>query len=297
MTGPHANPDLRNAERGLRLQKAMAEAGVASRRACEELIEEGRVRVNGNVVRDLPAWVDPREDSIEVDGQEIARPRRPRGKRSAKNPTLGKHYVLLHKPRGVLCTNRDPDGRPTAVQLVAGLPGNPRLFPVGRLDADSTGLLLLTDDGDLAYRLTHPSFEVPKTYRVRVAGEVTERDLARLRQGLYLADRTPGAKRHAARRAAATGQGAAAKKARVEKAAIIGREVDRARGSRTTLRLTLEEGQNREIRRLLARVGFRVRKLQREAIGPLRLGGLAPGAWRTLESKEVRSLYHACGLR
>ncbi|MEM9295645.1 MAG: pseudouridine synthase [Planctomycetota bacterium] len=288
---------MRNADRGIRLQKAMAEAGVASRRACEELIEDGHVRVNGQLVRELPAWVDPREDSIEVDGVEIARPRRPRGKRSAQDPTLGKHYVLLHKPRGVLCTNRDPEGRPTAVGLVGHLPGNPRLYPVGRLDADSTGLLLLTDDGELAHRLTHPSFEVPKTYVVRVAGEVTERDLARLRQGLYLADRTPGARRRAARHAAETGRGPAAKKARVEKAAIVRREVDRARGHRTTLRMTLEEGQNREIRRLLARVGFRVRKLQREALGPVRLGGLKPGAWRPLDRQEVRDLYRAAGMR
>ncbi len=272
--------------RGIRLQKAMANAGVASRRESEALIEAGRVAVNGDVITALPAWVDPYEDRITVDGEAIAQPKQSQ-KRFA---TAGKMYVMLHKPRGVICTNDDPQGRRRAIDLIdlpgpIGSPTHPRLFPVGRLDADSTGLLLLTNDGELTHHLTHPSFGVTKRYLVSVKGRLEEDDLKKLRKGLTLAHRP------------ADGAKPAAKKAAMESVRIVRHEADRQRGDRTTLSVTLSEGQNREIRRLLARVGIKVRRLKRTAVGPVRLKGLAPGGWRTLSREEVGALRHAGGLR
>ncbi|MEX0654556.1 MAG: pseudouridine synthase [Phycisphaeraceae bacterium] len=271
--------ELRDADRGIRLQKAMAEAGVASRRDCEALVEAGRVRVNGQPVRALPAWVDPAHDRIDVDGQELPRPRKA-GRRTARHA-----YVMLHKPRHVISTTDDPEQRDTVLDLVK-LPGRARLFPVGRLDADSTGLILLTDDGELANRLTHPRYGVTKQYRVSVRGKLDQTDLARLRKGLVLAPAD----------ASKPGSAARAKRASVEKVSILGYERDRTRGDRTTLGITLREGQNREIRRLLARLGYKVRRLKRLAIGPLQLKGLAAGQWRTLDAAEVQALYREAGL-
>lgn len=292
MANPPGNPpsvpeEFTHAERGIRLQKALANAGVASRRACEELITQGRVRVNGQVIAALPAWVDPREDRLEVDGQELARPRKPRGGSRSKedhNPALGKTTVMLHKPRGVLCTNDDPQGRKIAVDLITPKPNGARLFPVGRLDADSTGLLLLTDDGDLAQKLTHPKFGVTKRYLVSVKGRVYEEDLVKLRKGLHLADVRPGKP---------TGGPRGSKRAMAQDVRIIKTQIDRTRGDRTTLSITLAEGQNREIRRLFARLGFKVRKLKRVALGPLKLSGLEAGQWRPLSTKEVAALRRA----
>lgn len=265
--------------RGIRLQKAMANAGVASRRECEAIIETGRVSVNGDRVATLPAWVDPFEDQIEMDGEPIAAAKQS----SKKFATAGKHYVMVHKPRGVISTNDDPEGRPRVIDLVH-MPGA-RLFPVGRLDADSTGLILLTNDGELTHRLTHPSFGITKRYLVSVKGHVEEKDLAKLREGLTLAF-------HAADAAKPT-----VKKAAMESVRIVKQETDRQRGDRTTLSITLTEGQNREIRRLLARLGYKVRKLKRTAIGPIRLKGLAPSQWRPLAREEVGALRRAAGLR
>jgi pseudouridine synthase len=259
------------------LQKVMADVGVASRRDCEQLIADGRVRVNGEPVTRLPAWVDPMQDRIEVDGVAIARP----GRRASEPK---KTYVMVHKPRSVISTNDDPEGRVRVIDLVR-LPGEPRLYPVGRLDADSTGLILLTNDGELANRLTHPRYGVSKEYRVSVAGRLTEEDVKKLRDGLYLAhrsgpeDKTPKVK-----------------KAAMERVRMLGYDVDRARGDRTLLSVTLQEGQNREIRRLLARLGLKVRKLKRVAIGPLRLSKLAVGEWRLLTSVELKMLQKAAGL-
>lgn len=269
---------LQDASRGIRLQKAMAEAGVASRRDCEALIEEGRVHVNGELVRELPAWVDPAQDRIEVDGEEIARPRKTSRRSAAKT------YIMLNKPRGVISTTDDPEGRRSVTDLI-DLPGHHRLFPVGRLDADSTGLILLTDDGELANRLTHPRYGIAKQYQVAVRGKLGPEDMTRMRQGLFLAHRDPDAPR-----------GTKVKKAAVEHVRIVSYEQDRTRGDRTTLAITLREGQNREIRRLLARLGYKVRKLKRVGIGPLQLKSIRPGAWRPLTTSEVRLLYQAAGI-
>ncbi|MFA9478407.1 pseudouridine synthase [Phycisphaerales bacterium AB-hyl4] len=282
--------DLRDASRGIRLQKAMAEAGVASRRACETLIEEGRVRVNGTPVRELPAWVDPANDRIEVDGQPLPRPRKT-DRRTARHT-----YVMLHKPRNVISTTDDPEQRKTVLDLV-DLPGHARLYPVGRLDADSTGLMLLTDDGELANRLTHPRYGVTKQYRVSIRGKLDANDLVAMKKGLFLAAPDRGdAPRRPGPPGKPGGPSPRAKRASVEQVRILGFERDRARGDRTTLAITLREGQNREIRRLLARLGYKVRRLKRMAIGPLQLKGLGVGQWRLLDARERQALYREAGM-
>lgn len=307
--------------RGIRLQKAMAESGFASRRACEELIEAGRVTVNGERVAKLPAWVDPAEDRIEIDGQALPRPRKSRaapGKRQRASTTQTLlpgtlAYILVNKPRGVLSTNEDPEGRKRVIDMIdPGLAAKLRLYPVGRLDADSTGMILLTNDGELTHRLTHPSFEVPKEYRVTVKGRVSHEDLERLKKGIYLATpksvaRTkadestrpkPGDERSESpgRDADARRDKPGAKKAAVEAVRILRIDTDRTRGDKTLLAITLREGQNREIRRILARLGFKVTKLKRVAVGPIRMKTLKSGNWRLLTSPEVRKLRKAAGL-
>jgi len=230
-----------------RLQKILAAAGLASRRGCEEIILDGRVTVNGRRVHTLPVLVDPEADEITVDGRPLKVDR--------------KVYFLLHKPRGVHCTNYDPDGRPRAVDLLGGV--RERVFPVGRLDAETTGLLLMTNDGELAEQLTHPRHGVPKTYRAHVNGQVTEEQLADLRKGVWLAEG----------------------KTRVSEASII-----HAARDQSVVEITLREGRNREVRRVLARIGHAVRKLIRIRIGPLSLRGLGPGEFRPLTSAEVNLL-------
>ncbi|MEO1236608.1 MAG: pseudouridine synthase [Planctomycetota bacterium] len=278
-TPPHNYTDN---TRGPRLQKVMAQAGIASRRDCEAMIEAGRVTVNGDRVTRLPAWVDPFQDRVEVDGEPLVKPK----KSTRKFATAGKLYVMVHKPRGVLSTNDDPEGRQRLIDLIdpAVVPRGVRLFPVGRLDADSTGLILMTNDGELTHRLTHPSFGVTKRYLVSVRGRLVDDDLAKLRRGLFLPS-----KKHADR-------DTAPKRASMQSVAILRHETDRTRGDRTTLAVTLTEGQNREIRRLLARVGFKVRKLKRTALGPVRLKGLTPGNWRMLTHQEVGALRRAARL-
>ena len=234
---------------GERLQKVLAQAGIGSRRASEELIEAGRVRVNGEVAR-LGRRVDPEVDVVEVDGAQIG-------------VKPGLVHLLLNKPAGVITTAADPQGRPTVLDLV---PPEPRLFPVGRLDADSEGLLLLTNDGDLAHRLTHPSFGVEKEYLVEVEGEPARGVLRRLREGVDLDD----------------GVTAPAKVA--------------ALGDRL-LRITIHEGRNRQVRRMCEAVGHPVRRLVRTRIGPLAERDLAPGEWRPLTQDEVRALERAAVAR
>jgi pseudouridine synthase len=269
---------LHDASRGVRLHKAMAEAGVASRRDCEDLILQGRVKVNGQVVKKLPAWVDPISDKITVDGEPIRKP-------SKKRRSAAKTYLMVNKPKRVISTNEDPEGRKRVIDLV-DLPIAARLFPVGRLDSESTGLILLTDDGELTHRLTHPSFEVTKRYHVTVQGRLTEEDAEKLGKGLYLAHKgKPG------------GAGAKVKRAAAAEVKVLGYETDRTRGDRTTISLTLKEGQNREVRRILARLGHKVRSLHRVSIGKLKLKGLAPGEWRPLSATEVSILYKAAGLK
>lgn len=230
---------------GVRLQKVLAQAGLGSRRACEALIERRRVRVNGEVA-ELGRRVDPEVDVIEVDGARI-------GLRA------GLVHYLLNKPAGVITTASDTHGRRTVIDLV---PAEPRVFPVGRLDADTEGLLLLTNDGDLAHQLTHPSFGVDKEYLAEVASPPTRGALTRLRQGVELDD----------------GPTAPAKVAQLD---------DRL------LRITIHEGRNRQVRRMCEAVGHPVVRLVRTRIGPLADRALPPGEWRTLSVDELRSLERA----
>lgn len=269
------------APKGVRLQKAMADAGLGARRDCEEMITAGRVRVNGRTVTTLPCFVDPSNDVVDLDGEVIELPV-PEGSAdtvaASKTKARSFIYVLINKPKGVITTTSDPEGRRNVLDLVPqSLRGDERLFPVGRLDGDSTGLLLITNDGDLAYQLTHPKFGIAKEYRVLTSGLASDEQLQKLRAGMYLvnpaADGTKSSKR-----------------ASMESVRIIKRFVDRARGDRTMLSVTLREGQNREIRRMLARVGLKVRELERVSIGPLRAGDLKPGQAKLLGKKDVEKL-------
>jgi pseudouridine synthase len=250
--------ELRDASRGVRLHKAMADAGVGSRRRCEQLIDDQLVTVNGHLVTKLPVWVDPSADRIEVDGREVAR----------QHGAARHVYLMVNKPRGVICTNRDELGRKRVVDLV---PHHERLHCVGRLDAESTGLVLLTNDGELTQQLTHPSHGVPKTYRVTIKGRLDADDVERLRDGIVLADRS-----------------GRAGKAKASAVRLVDSHVDRSR-----LEITLREGRNREIRRMLARLGHKVTKLRRVAIGGVTLKGVAAGEWRALTRVEVGALRKA----
>lgn len=233
----------------MRIQKALSRAGLMSRRRAEELLAAGRITVNGRVAG-LGDRVDPEAERLEVDGHRV--PVAP-----------GLVTYLLAKPRGVISTADDPEGRATVVDLV---PAEPRVWPVGRLDADSEGLLLLSNDGELTNRVTHPSFGVTKTYVALVDGSVGKQALRRLTSGVELEDGT-----------------AAAEQARI---------VDRSRG-RTLVELVMTEGRNREVRRMLDAVGHPVRRLTRTAIGPIRDPDLDPGSWRHLTPEEVSALYWA----
>ncbi|MCA9178150.1 MAG: rRNA pseudouridine synthase [Planctomycetales bacterium] len=235
---------------GERLQKVLAAAGVGSRRECEELILEGRVEVNRQVVTELGVRVEPDSDVIRLDGEVV---------KTARNV-----YYMLNKPPGVVTTNWDPEGRTRVIDLVRS---DYRLFPVGRLDRTSEGLILLTNDGELANQLAHPRYGISKTYYVVVAGHPKYEELQVLERGVRLAEGL----------------------AKVESVAIK----KRLRQS-TALEIVLREGKNREIRRLLARVGHKVLKLQRIAQGPLRLGALALGDSRQLTMEEVAGLRRAC---
>ncbi|MEO0511288.1 MAG: pseudouridine synthase [Planctomycetota bacterium] len=253
----------RDQRRGRRLQRVLADAGVAARRACERLVEDGRVKINGRIVTDLPAWVDPETDDIRVDGKRVE--------------TKARHiYVLLNKPKRTITTTSDePDlDRRTVVDLVDH-PAASRLFPVGRLDFDTVGMLLLTNDGWLANRLTHPRFGVVKTYHAVVRGNLSDDDVARLADGIYLAERKAGQTVGASR------------------TARVGIRVHRRDRDRTTLELTLKEGRNRQVRRMLAAVGCPVKKLERVAMGPVRMKGLPRGAWRELDRREIDQLRRA----
>lgn len=232
-----------------KLQKVLAATGIASRRVCEDMIAEGRVTVNGEVAHQGQR-VDPDADVIEVDGGLI--PVRP-----------GLVYYLLNKPAGTITTADDTHGRPTVVDLV---PESPRVFPVGRLDAETEGLLVLTNDGELAHRLTHPSFGVEKEYIAAVEGEPTNAAIRRLREGIELDD----------------GMTAPAQVARV---------------AANVLRITIHEGRNRQVRRMCDAIGHPVTRLVRSRIGPLADRRLRPGEWRELTPDEVRGLAKAARAR
>jgi 23S rRNA pseudouridine2605 synthase len=232
-----------------RVQKLLARAGLGSRRACETLITAGRVTIDG-VRAELGDRADPERQRIEVDGVPLAvRP--------------GVVYYLLNKPAGVVTTARDPQGRPTVLELV---PATPRVFPVGRLDLETEGLLILTNDGDLAQLLAHPRHGIDKTYLVEVEGSAGDAAIARLRSGVDLED------------------------GRTAPARV--RLVSRAAG-RSALELTIHEGRKRQVRRMCAAVGLRVTRLVRTRIGRLADNRLGPGTWRPLLPSEVRALYSA----
>ncbi len=239
---------------GVRLQKVMAGAGVGSRRACEELIAQGRVSVDGVTVREQGVRIDPERAVVRVDGMRVT-------------TSSGAVHLALNKPRGMVTAMTDPEGRPTVGDLVAGR--RERLFHVGRLDADTEGLLLLTNDGELAHRLTHPSYEVPKTYLAEVLGPVA-RDVGRqLRTGVDLGDGP----------------------ARVDAFRLVD-----SHANRVLLEIVLHEGRKHIVRRLLAAVGHPVQQLVRTSIGPVRLGDQRPGKLRGLTAQEVGSLYALVGL-
>jgi pseudouridine synthase len=252
------NADYRDATKGERLQKVLARAGVASRRACEELIEQGVVRVNGQIIDALPAWVDLAKDKVTVKGKPIEGDER-------------KLYLMLYKPRNTVTTADDEAGRRTVLDLIDHPSGN-RLYPVGRLDFDTMGLLLLTNDGELANRMTHPSFGVHKTYRAIVKGVLDEPRISAMKRGIYLADRRDG-------------ETSGAKRTGDVDIVVVRKERDR-----TVVDLTLREGRNREVRRLFASIGCPVKKLTRTSMGPLHLKGLRLGEWRELTSTEVAAL-------
>jgi 23S rRNA pseudouridine2605 synthase len=239
---------------GIRLQRVLASAGLGSRRACEELIEEGRVEVDGKVVVEQGMRVDPATAVIKVDGLRIA--------------TAPDHvYIALNKPRGVVSTMSDPEGRPSLQEYVGDRTA--RLFHVGRLDTDTEGLILLTNDGDLAHRLAHPSYGVVKTYLAEVTGPVARDVGKRLRAGVELED----------------GQ------VRVDGFRLVGQS-----GNRVMVEVSLHEGRKHVVRRLLGEVGHPVSRLVRTDVGPVSLGHLKPGKQRKLSQQEVGALYKAVGL-
>src|SRR3954463_6341485 len=235
------------AQTGDRLQKVLALAGIASRRECEELIREGRVEVDRKVVTELGTRVDPLQQEIRVDGESLLRPKLT--------------YFAINKPTGVVATARDPAGRTRVTDLMP--PNTPRVFCVGRLDMASEGLIIVTNDGELANGLTHPRHGVEKIYHVQVAGQVERDVLAQLHRGIHLAEGFAHVKHVRI-------------KSRLKRSTI--------------LEMVLDEGRNREVRRLLARVGHKVQRLKRVAVGPVRLGDLPTGAVRPLSKKEVESL-------
>ena len=233
----------------VRLHKVLAEAGIGSRRKCEEIIQEGRVEVDGEFVTELGTSVDPAKQEIMVDGQRI-RARR-------------KQYFILNKPVGVVSTNFDQEGRTRVIDLV---PQDERLFTIGRLDRQSEGLIIITNDGELANHLAHPRYGVPKTYHVEVAGAVSVEEIKMIQSGVYIAEGFVKAESC---------------------------RLKQKRGKSSILEIVLREGKNREIRRLLAKVGHKVLRLKRISIGPLKLGEVPAGSFRELKPSEVKALRDA----
>ena len=231
-----------------RLNKYLAQQGIASRRAADRLILEGRVSVNRRIVEDLGVKVDPETDKIAVDGKGV----------SASHELL---YLMLHKPVGCRVTKDDPEGRPTVMDMIPKLKAS--VFPVGRLDYNSEGLLLLTNDGDLAYRLTHPRYKIVKKYAVQVTGEITPADAARLEKGVFV-------------------EGRRTAPARIK--------VFERSARKTILLIDIHEGRKREVRQMLEGIGHPVQTLKRVEFAGLRLAPLAYGKWRFLKKQEVLHL-------
>jgi len=245
-----------------RIQKVLAAAGVASRRAVEEMVQQGRVAVNGHILTELPILIDPARDRVAVDDEPVRFDRRQSGERV---------YILMYKPKGVVSTNVAQGEQLRAIDL---LPPNfaHRVFPVGRLDADSKGLLLLTNDGELTNELTHPRYGVAKTYRAVVDGYIRPEAVEQLQKGIWLADKPGGGK----------SGGFKTGRSRI-------RIVKRMR-EQSILEITIREGRNRQVRRMLARIGHKVRDLTRIKMGPLTLHGLKPGQSRLLSPRELKEL-------
>jgi 23S rRNA pseudouridine2605 synthase len=246
---------------GERLARFLAHAGVASRRHAEKLIASGRVQVNGVVVTAQGTRIDPAHDRVSVDGKVVA--------------AATKHvYILLHKPVGYVSTASDPEGRPTVLDLLSPEARRLRVYPVGRLDIDTSGLLLLTNDGDFALRLTHPRYAMEKLYEVLVEGYLEEAALETLRQGVEISEDDGGKHRTAP--------------ADVRRLRRVGGEGEN--GEDCWLELRIHEGRKRQVRRMLTAVGHRVLQLRRVGVGPLRLGDLKEGKWRYLSDEEVKGL-------
>ena len=242
-----------------RIQKILAAAGVASRRSIEEMVLQGRISVNGRVVTSLPVMVDPQKDKISVDDEIV---------RVAQRGTSERVYLLMNKPKGVYTTNVAQGEQTRAIDLLP--PGFPyRVFPVGRLEAESKGLLLLTNDGELTNRLTHPRFGVPKTYTAVIDGFISPAEVQQLEKGIWMSDPKKGG-------------GFKTGRSRI-------RVVKRGRG-RSIIEIAVRESRNQQVRRMLARIGHKVRELTRTKMGPLELHGLAPGQFRELMPKELRAL-------
>ncbi len=236
-----------------RLQKILASAGIDSRRKCEELILQGAVTVNGAMVNELPSFADPAVDDIRVDGQRIQQSKRV--------------YFLLNKPKGVICTNSDPMNRSRAIDLI-DCPE--RIFCVGRLDADTTGAIILTNDSELTNRLTHPRYELPKTYQVKLRGRMGGEEIEKLKKGVWLSE------------------------GKTERAAV---KVLRKTNDETLLEVSIRQGLNRQIRRTFAHLGYKVMALKRTQIGNIVLKGIAVGAYKRLTSNQVAYLKKTTGMK
>lgn len=252
-----------------RLHKVLANVGIASRRDVEQMVLDGRVEVNGKVVTKLPVMIDPSEDHVLVDGEVI----KLASARGMANE-LDRVYWLMHKPAGVYSTNEGQLTRQgPQTRAIDLLPPHvrQRVYPVGRLDAESRGLLILTNDGELTQKLTHPKFGVAKTYRARVEGRLEGEAIEQLRQGVWLANED----------------------GKAFKVGAVRIRVDKRMMDKTILEITLGEGRNRQVRRMLAKAGHKVRDLTRIKMGPLSLGKLKPGQCRELTPKEVKQLYAA----
>ncbi|NIM59174.1 MAG: pseudouridine synthase [Candidatus Aminicenantes bacterium] len=239
----------------IRLNKFLSQAGIASRREVDKMITEGRVKVNGQVVKVLGSKIDDEKDRVEVDGRRV-------------DKEEGMVYLMLNKPPGYLVTLRDNFKRPTIEKLLPSL--RQRIFPVGRLDYDSSGLLLMMNDGELAYRLTHPRFKVPKVYLAKVMGEPDSSDLARIEKGIYLDG----------------------KKTAPAKVAQI-----KSDPKKSLFKIEIFEGRKREVKRMFKAVGHKVLHLQRIGFGSLRLGTLKAGKWRYLTKKEIGTLKKLSALK
>lgn len=251
------NKAIEKDNKGERLQKLLANAGIASRRQAEQMILKGQVTVNGELVTALGTKVQP-QDQVKVDGKLISA------------PTEAPVYYLLHKPLGVITSARDPQGRKTVIDLLQGV--RQRVYPVGRLDYDTSGILVLTNDGELAHRLMHPSFGVDKTYRVGVKEKLSQAALEQLRKGVLLED----------------GKTAPAKVREISR---------RGEGLLFYLDITIHEGRNRQVRRMFTHIGYPVATLQRIRFGPLQLdSGMNSGTFRALTGQEVQDLRRAVKL-